>query len=186
MPQCCYAKNKNELKVIKQRLKELSIISYKVLAKTHDANGGETNLISNPIMSLNAYSKFENGINSCEDFNNAFGGFGMNMEYTYIKNENGNVVLGDNNFVNNNMSGISDSTIIKELLSRNISIDEVDKIRNEIKDLSEELNKNKTDMTRISNIFSKIKLVGGNVLLLAFNFLTKPEVVAIIDKLVHN
>lgn len=184
VPQCCYAKNSEEVYSILAYLKELSIVSYWKNDR-YSANGFAVGIIGDIKMKAKAYGIFENGISSVKEFESAFRGINMEIPNILIDNKNGNVVLGNNNNVNTEISGITESSIVKELLLRNIDLDQIDKIRSEIKELSLEISSNRNDIEKITNIFSKIKAVGGKVLLTAFSFITKPEVIGVIDRLIQ-
>ncbi len=179
--QCCYTNSKNEYHVILEYLKEISVLSYEK-SDHRDASGIACSVFSNIKMDSRAYITFERGINNLEEFERLFMNHDDKHQYITVNNENGNVAIGSN-IAQHNTVGISESEIIRELLKKGIDISLIDKIRDDIKELANEINRIEIDTNKINRIFEKIKAIGGNVLVGAFSFLSRPECIGIISKM---
>jgi hypothetical protein len=186
--QCCYAKNKNEKSAILDYLRSLDIVSFNSCEQYAD-NKVICRIIENIRMTAKSYIAFEKGISSINQFEQTFIGKNMDNSNVSIKNvinnEHGNVAIGNNNIQVNSTSGITESDIIKNLLNNGIPIDEIDKIRKEITQLTEEWNKEQIEKEKYEKIFSSIKNIGGTAVLAAIKLFSRPEIVAIIDNIIH-
>jgi hypothetical protein len=182
--QCCYANDNNELFTLLDYLKEMQIITF-----TKDTQSSAAkilcSIISNIKLTTNAYILFDNGINSLEDFERLFMTDKEKDKSIFINNRDGNLIFGSNNTQIISEQGITESEIIKILLNRNIEIDIIDKIREDIKELSIEINKAKIDIDKVTSIFQRIKSIGGKAILVALSFINKPEFAAIVNKIIQ-
>lgn len=175
---CCYAKDSSEQLELLKQLKELKIIEFELYE-----NGSYCRIFKNTKLNVSAFMTFQNGIHSVEMFREAFMSE-KRISHISIPNNSGNIAIGSGNTQSIMMNtSINEKDVIKELLNRNIEMEIIDKIRTEIKELAVEYNKNNVDEDRMNKIFKKLKTIGGNVLLSAFTFLSKPEVVTIIQGL---
>ncbi|NQV17177.1 MAG: hypothetical protein HQ534_01340 [Armatimonadetes bacterium] len=94
-----------------------------------------------------------------------------------------NVIIGSNNpIINQNSTDSFKEDFIKELLSKGFKLDQIDNIRLSINTIHSELNKDKIDKSVFNKALSKLKKVGGNVMIQTITTLiTKPEIISAIE-----
>ncbi|GHU49361.1 hypothetical protein FACS1894200_07900 [Spirochaetia bacterium] len=80
-------------------------------------------------------------------------------------------------------SDITDDFVIRKLNEKGISPIQIEAIRPLIAEIVAEYNKQSPQKDNFYKVFSKIKEIGGAILVRAFDFLSKPEAVAVIDNL---
>lgn len=180
---CCFCKDPEETYEVLRYLEEIGIVNYKKSEQYAD-NRLMCRVVYNQTMKSHAYMEFEKGIKDINEFKGVFMQGNISGSQIYINNKDGNVVVGNSNIQIKTESGITESQIIKELLSNNISIEDIDKIRNEIKELAEELNNTKPSIEKFDSILNKIKKIGGNTILAAMSFISKPEFIGVLKNLV--
>ena len=186
-PHSCYSKNKEEFNSIIKHLKVLGILDFHLIEENY-LNSKNFSMITDIEMTTSAFMEFEKGIDTKEQFIEVFmkdeTKSSLNITNSFNNNENSNI---SQNSTGNQMISqdvITEEWITQELLKNDIKMDTIYKIRNELEELSSELNKIQIDERKITSIFQKIQAIGGQYILPAFNFLNNPVVVAIIAKLI--
>lgn len=190
---CCYAKDDEERNLLLDELKKENILDFK--KKKDNSIGYEEPIFEyNDIrLTVNAKIIFENGINSSDHFMEVFmksSKEGGNSYINYFNNSPGaQSYQNSNNNTNTNMqnsdgSNINEASIIEKLKENQVSLATIEAIKSEIREIVSEYNKPTIDREVFRSIISRIKNIGGNILLLAFNFLTKPEAVEIINRVI--
>lgn len=174
---CCYAKNSDEFLQLVKQLKELGIIDFELYE-----NGGACVIFTDICMQISAYSKFETGIDSTEKFKECFMDQNKKIEQLNIFDNSGNIAFASGHaHIIQNTEVITESDLIKTLLGNGIQINTIDQIREDLTDLITEYNKDKLDQNKLTNIFMKLRNIGGKILLSGLTLLIKPEVIQLIE-----
>lgn len=174
---CCYAKSNDELLALMNTLKAKNVIAFEL------HSNGPCVVFENPIMGIEAYSKFEESIDSFDSFKELIMSEKANVK---IINNSGNISLGSNNTQSiESTRGITETELIKSMLSSNVDISIIDKMRPEIKELIEEYNKDVPNKQRTEVILKKMFQIGGNIIGNSLMLLSKPEVIQVIDNIKH-
>lgn len=183
--QMAYAKTVKEFSLLNEKLKGINVIDYEAL-DTQASNGQTKQLLRNLKMTTDAYGKFQEGIESEEQFRGEFMEHANDGKKIVIPNNTGNVnvIQGDNNVQSNTHHQLSDSTVIKELLMHDVPIETIDKIREEIRQLVEMQNTGNIDQPKVRGILTKMKQIGGSILLKAFStiLINTPAFVGVIEQ----
>lgn len=179
---CCNARNSNEQLELLKTLQENRVLIFEEI-RQNDFKC----YFGNIIMTSSAFMKFQTGIDSAVNFQEVFMEHDKQQNNFNFSNNQGNINLG----ANSNQSiqiqkGITEDEVIQNLLANGIGVNIIDKIRPELKDLVKEYNKDKINNNNISNILCKLKTIVGNVVLSGLSFLSKPEVIQLIQNIKNN
>ena len=98
-----------------------------------------------------------------------------------------NIIIGNNNaIINQNNIDSFKEDFIRELLSKGFNIEQIDNIRPSITTIHSEINKAKIDKSVFNKALSKLKEVGGNVMIQTITTLiTKPEIIRAIEDFIQ-
>jgi hypothetical protein len=165
------------------------IIDY-TTPKIFDDSGDFASFFLDIRMTPKALRAFEKGINSMENFEEAF--MNTNKKSGITINYNGPVTnspvqTGDSNTaIITAMTTITADVIRGKLKESGVSEQQIMAIETQIAELTAALNKETVDKGKLQDIFLKIKEVGGTLLVSAFAFLSKPEAVEVIRNVINN
>jgi hypothetical protein len=101
-----------------------------------------------------------------------------------ISNKNGNVALGSNININQNIKieNLTDE-FAKAILDEGFTLSQLDNVRNEVEELKKLIIENDINESKIKNIFSKIVSVGGKVMAeILLQLISKPEITTMVLK----
>ena len=98
-----------------------------------------------------------------------------------------NIIIGNNNaIINQNNIDSFKEDFVRELLSKGFNIEQIDNIRPSITTIHSEINKAKIDKSVFNKALSKLKEVGGNVMIQTITTLiTKPEIIRAIEDFIQ-
>lgn len=178
---CCYAKNNDEFYELLCLLKEKNVVTFFCAE-----NGNFGRIFGKIKLHASTFSKFQLGINSLQDFEEKIMGKDTDSGKIVLTNY-GNFSLGNNNILTNNTSnGITESEIITAIMRNGVGIDVIDRLRDEIKELTLLYNKQSIDKSTFQKVLERIKKIGGNAVLFGLNVLSRPEIIPIIENIIKN
>jgi len=185
---CCYAKDEDEYNSLLDELKSMNVLDFKKTTRNLCGYENPVSTYNNINITTYANMKFENEIISSNQFMEVFmKEKGTTINSLIIKGvfTNSPIAVQSNNNNISNVSTITESYVNEKLIENGISLSVIEAIKTEIGELIAEYNKPTLDKILLDVILNKIKDIGGKLLLSAFNFLVKPEVVEIINRLIN-
>jgi hypothetical protein len=182
----CYA-DREEFFDLLRELKKHEIVDFTEISDP-PTDRGRPSMVMSLKLTLKARMAFEKNINSAAQFEEVLMSMDRGGNTVNINNSPfvGNATAGSQNTSNLISDGFNiNDGFVEESLKRNgITEQQIATIKPLIAEMVVEYNKENLDKDRLHAIFSKIKDIGGTFFLLAaFNFLSKPECVHVVENL---
>jgi hypothetical protein len=184
-PACCYQKNDQGYAALLKELKKLDIIDYVPAEDDSEDYAGQ---FLDVTMTIRGIEMFEKDIDLPLRIEEVFMNTKQKNEVTINYNNsiinNSPIQTGNGNTATiTSTTNITDSFIREKLKENGVSEQQITAIEPQIAEIVTECNKETINKGKVQAAFSKIKKIGGTFLLNAFTFLTKPEIVQIIDNI---